>query len=88
MNKKFLKNILILSLSLLFSFSALTAQNKEDGAVDWPKDFFPILPWDFLGFPEYSLEDVADCNFTIAGFVRPYDLHRVEENGLKAIIDL
>lgn len=88
LKRKFPKSILTLSLSLFFGISVLTAQNTDEGGVQWPKDFFPILPWDFLGFPEYSLKDVADCNFTIAGFVRPYDLHRVEENGLKAIIDL
>lgn len=49
------------------------------------KDFFPIMPWGTIqGAAE--LKSVAECNFTIAGFVSPSDLPIVEKLGLKAII--
>ncbi len=56
-------------------------------------DFFPILPWDAQhGWRcdrrklKEGLPSIAQCNFTMAGFVRPEDLRLCEELGLKAII--
>ena len=41
-------------------------------------DFFPIMPWNKLHGPNVGvkgftdpLESVAECNFTVAGFVQP-----------------
>lgn len=56
-------------------------------------DLFPILPWDVLhGWkepyqnPKHGLASIAECNFTIAGFVRPEDLPLCEKLGLAAIM--
>ena len=64
-------------------------------AATWQSDdsFFPILPWDGLfgwetkikGFSD-PLESVAECNFTVAGFVQPSQVPECEKLGLKAII--
>ncbi len=61
--------------------------------VAGPNDFFPILPWGRLhgGKKEgverkHGLESIAECNFTIAGFVKPSDLPRCEQLGLRAIV--
>jgi len=58
-----------------------------------PSDFFPILPWDALHNwkkphrnPKHGLESIADCGFTMAGFVRPEDLPLCEKLGLAAIM--
>ena len=56
-------------------------------------DLFPIMPWDSLrgweiqvkGFSD-PLKSVAECNFTIAGFVQPEQLATCEKLGLKAIV--
>jgi hypothetical protein len=56
-------------------------------------EFFPILPWDALHdwkkpyrAPKRGLENIADCGFTMAGFVKPEDLPLCEKLGLKAIM--
>lgn len=56
-------------------------------------DLFPILPWDVLhGWkepyqnPKHGLASIAECNFTIAGFVTPEDLPLCEKLGLAAIM--
>ena len=56
-------------------------------------DLFPILPWDVLhGWkepyqnPKHGLASIAECNFTIAGFVMPEDLPLCEKLGLAAIM--
>ena len=56
-------------------------------------DLFPILPWDVLhGWkepyrnPKNGLESIAECNFTMAGFVKPEDLPLCEKLGLTAIM--
>ncbi|MBN1346693.1 MAG: hypothetical protein JXQ73_28640 [Phycisphaerae bacterium] len=56
-------------------------------------DFFPILPWGRLhggrkpGVDrKHGLESIAECDFTIAGFVLPSDLPRCEKLGLRAIV--
>ena len=52
-------------------------------------DLFPILPWDLLrGWkkpyrtPKHGLDSIAECGFTIAGFVKPEDLPQCERLGL------
>jgi hypothetical protein len=56
-------------------------------------EFFPILPWDALHDwkkpyrnPKHGLESIADCGFTVAGFVKPEDLPLCEKLGLAAIM--
>ena len=58
-----------------------------------PSDFFPILPWDALHDwkkpyrnLKHGLESIADCGFTMAGFVKPEDLPLCEKLGLAAIM--
>ena len=56
-------------------------------------DLFPVMPWDVLhGWkepyrnPKQGLESIAECNFTMAGFVTPEDIPLCEKLGLAAII--
>ena len=58
-------------------------------AVPFGEDFFPILPWDKIppvtdsvDGPASELAGIAQCNFTVAGFVRP----ECEKLGLAAIM--
>jgi len=64
---------------------------KSNGKEETSKDFFPILPCD----PTWStqvekfhdlLASVAECNFTLAGFVRSSQIPKCDKVGLKAII--
>ena len=66
---------------------------QSDPAFSWSEDLFPILPWDpqhgFKGpkvDPEEGLESIAECGFTMAGFVLARDLPTCEALGLKAIM--
>jgi len=61
--------------------------------VAWPPGFFAILPWDPLhGWkepytdPKEGLASIAECGFTMAGFVHAADLPACEKLGLKAIL--
>ena len=63
------------------------------GEPDMPAEFFPIMPWDSpqglltgSGDRKADLEGIAECGFTVAGFVEPQDLAACERLGLKAII--
>ena len=56
-------------------------------------DLFPILPWDRLhgakarsGEPKQGLESIAECGFTLGGFVTPGDLPLCEKLGIAAIL--
>ena len=57
-------------------------------------DFFPILPWSpyhgwkkpFVEHRLNGLESIADCDFNMAGFVRPEDLRRCDKLGLGALV--
>jgi hypothetical protein len=56
-------------------------------------DLFPVMPWDTLHSqkppqprPEKGLESIAQCHFTLAGFVEPEDLPQCEKLGLLAIM--
>ncbi len=73
---------------------AAAAPGPKLEAFTAPVDFFPILPWDpFHGWREpfidgrrFGLESIADCHFTVAGFVWPEDLPACERLGLRAIV--
>ncbi len=60
--------------------------------LETPPQFFPILPWDPLHLwqgrsgPKHGIESIAECNFTLAGFVKPNDLPLCEQHGLKALM--
>ena len=69
------------------------AQSPDLQTFGRSADFFPILPWDALHDwqPPYrnrkhGLESIAECGFTMAGFVRPEDLPLCEKLGLAAIM--
>lgn len=55
-------------------------------------NLYPILPWDTLSgwdgkaIRRNGLKSIADCNFTMAGFVSPQDLPACEQLGLAAIM--
>lgn len=56
-------------------------------------DLFPVLSWDKVHDPSKPLRSakngfasIAECNFTVAGFVRPEDLPLCEKLGLTAIL--
>jgi len=58
-----------------------------------PPELFPIMPWDPLhgwkspySSPKQGLESIAQCQFTLAGFVQPGDLPLCERLGLAAIM--
>lgn len=57
-----------------------------------PADFFPILPWEPLRGRDGAVDvnkvaaGIAECNFTLAGFVKPADLPACEAHGLKALV--
>jgi hypothetical protein len=73
--------------------SAPTDSLKAE-ALSAPPAFFPILPWDpyhgwrepFTSDRKFGFESIAECHFSVAGFVWPEDLPACEELGLAAII--
>jgi hypothetical protein len=83
---------------LLLTLNSLSAEQPSNSPPQLKSfahspDLFPILPWDVLhGWkpphrnPKHGLESIADCNFTLAGFVKPEDLPHCEKLGLAAIM--
>ena len=75
-----------------------TAQKPEANvvaaeALKTPSGFFPIMPWDPLyGWKRpsvdhrHGLESMADCDFTVGGFVKAADLRKAKQFGLKVLI--
>ena len=57
-----------------------------------PPEFFPIMPWDPLhgwdgaARPRQGIASIAECHFTVAGFVKPGDLPECEAYGMKALV--
>ena len=80
------KMYLILMVVVLIGTVSYAQQEYTEG-LKFPNKFYPILPWDFIDSGD-SLKDIADCNFNIAGFIRPYDIRRVEKLHLKAIMNM
>ncbi len=82
--------------AILVVFLALQtppASGQEANDFTWSPDFFPILPWDAQhefraphSDHEQGLESIAECGFTMAGFVLARDLPECERLGLKAIM--
>jgi len=73
--------------------SSSTSTFQESRSFKQSLELFPILPWDALHDwkkpyrnPKHGLESVAECNFTLAGFVKPEDLPLCEKLGLAAIM--
>jgi len=73
--------------------SKATAESLGLVPYSLPKDFYPVYPWDW--FPaehkpyetlETSLPGVKECEFNFAGFLKPQDLYRCDELGLKAMV--
>jgi len=86
----------MLTLIVLFCAAippASAADAAQPGALALPADFFPLMPWDPQhGWQEpffdrkNGLESIAECGFTMTGFVQPRDLPLCEKLGLKAIL--
>lgn len=67
--------------------------SPKTGIARWSAGSFPILPWDW---PENmsdlsrshksGLHSIAECNFNVAGFVKPEALSTCERLGLAAIV--
>lgn len=84
-DKRSFKFRFMATLVMLTIYAALAGQTRQNVPTK-PNSSFPILPWDFHK-PEISLKPVADCNFTLGGFVRSQDVAHAVEHGLKVIVD-
>jgi hypothetical protein len=84
--------ILFLPFKPVSYMSASAAEKQKSEAIS--PDFFPIFPCDpqhgyrapFIQKRTWGLESIKDCNYTMAGFVRPEDLPKCEKLGLAAIM--
>src|SRR6266540_2814698 len=69
--------------------SLVAAFNRPAPAAD---SFFPIMSWELpprtkeFSDASHGLKSLADCGFTVAGFLRPNQLPECEKVGLKAIV--
>ncbi|MDP2984628.1 MAG: hypothetical protein Q8O92_15015 [Candidatus Latescibacter sp.] len=96
-NTSILKAV-ILSVFFICSLSPVTIQfasaAEKDKSEAISPDFFPIFPCDpqhgyrapFIQKRTWGLESIKECNYTMAGFVRPEDLPECEKLGLAAIM--
>jgi hypothetical protein len=62
-------------------------------APGWGRDFFTIMPWELqvekqamLDEPGHGIESMRACGFNTVAFVRPDQLERVEQAGMRAIV--
>lgn len=72
--------------------SPMAAAVSDQPGASAAADVFPLFPWDFLKPPsakeknaEY-LKGIADCGFTVAGFVSAENLEACRELRLKAFV--
>src|SRR4051812_20717534 len=78
-------------LLLMLAFCAIPSRFCV-GAEASGEAFFPIMSWevpprcDEFGDPKHGLASLAECGFTVAGFVRPEHLKECERLGLRAIV--
>jgi hypothetical protein len=82
-----------LLLTLLFvTFAASGAETAKQERRAFDRDVFPIMCWEHLpvaagfGEPKHGLASLAECGFTVAGFVQPEHLAECERLGLRAIV--
>jgi len=83
----------LLVMAVLTGAAAAEPPAKADRVpfTDAP-ELFPILPWDVLhvsnrpGSGKNGLESIAECGFTVGGFVEEADLPLCEKLGLAAIV--
>jgi hypothetical protein len=61
--------------------------------VESARDFFPIMPWEIqaekqesLDEPGHGIDSLRACGFNTVAFVRPDQLKKVEEAGMRAIV--
>jgi len=47
---------------------------------------FAILPWSWMEGNKSAFREIRECGFNLAGFVKPENLEKVREAGLKAIV--
>jgi hypothetical protein len=71
------KAVFLLSFLLLGSLPA---------HADEPVPFFPIMAWDGPPNDPAAFKKMAECGFTVAGFVPPAALDNCQAAGLKAIV--
>jgi hypothetical protein len=80
--------------NLLFVAAAASAADADnaDRRPAFDRDIFPIMCWEHLpvsagfGEPRHGLASLAECGFTVAGFVQPEHLAECERLGLRAIV--
>ncbi|MHC4159968.1 MAG: hypothetical protein ACYSSO_12910 [Planctomycetota bacterium] len=83
---------LIITVCVCYAADDLSLYRKA-GSVKWSAGSFPILPWDWpknvsdVSLSRKSgLHSITECNFNIAGFVKPEALSTCERLGLAAIV--
>jgi len=71
-----------------------TAQSLGLEPFQMPDDIYPLYPWDHIAAWGYSyqpketaIEMMAECNFTMPGFVYADEAELCAENGLKYIVE-
>ncbi|MGI6402432.1 MAG: hypothetical protein ACOX0A_10085 [Thermoguttaceae bacterium] len=72
-----------------------TAESLGLEPYEIPDDLFPVFPWDHLGdwMSDYqtldvAMESMAECEFTLSGFVNSVEMAReAEKNGLMCIYE-
>lgn len=88
-------NVMLIGILLLGAAvpAAFAVDASSPGGQVFPPEFFPIIPWD----PQHGWREpffdrkngvgsIAECGFTMAGFVQLRDLAQCEKLGLAAIV--
>jgi hypothetical protein len=85
-----IRNFTIILVAIAFLAPSVCAQTPDLHWLDQrdaPADFFPIMTWATQKcINEAAIQEIADCNFTLVGFVTSSDLPACEKLGLKAIV--
>lgn len=71
----------------LFIVLPLVVFSQQKNNTLFSSETYPIMAWDFMEQDD-PLNYLVDCNFTIGGFLRPYDFKRAEDLGLKYFVDM
>jgi hypothetical protein len=88
---------LLVAAALLLLAAALAACASGEGSTSSSaepvRDLFPIMPWElqpekqaFLDEPRHGIESLRACGFDTVAFVRPDQLAKVEEAGMRALV--